>query len=426
MAVRTRTSPSHGNSGGVHKGGGGGYGLREAIRNTPRRLGGGKSPLDGIGISPPRKKYAVPAPMPAFPPEKAPKYRRAPAPFMRTPGPLGIFPSLIGQTIAPFVGGWAGPSGKDKYRIDVPGFTMRCYDYKFMGPPSSDCGFGDTIGIVPATTINDCPTWHYAAQAIPPVRLSTGETTVSNIKRGFRLWIGRTRGGSFGCERFDLEHVYHYYRPSSTDPVKINIRRRSMPIPGDVPTATPEMDPQLSGLPDTPGSKRDRPSERKDDDRPKRQKPDREKPKPYQTRAMQWSVQGGGVRQEPPTNHYEMPPGPKEREKKKQWPAELIDKYYGPVTEFLDFVEVLEKSLPDRRCRGSGRTLQDRLDCLWRNWRHIDIDRFIREFAQDQAQDYLIGKLGNRYKKAVKDASDKGYWGSVRGPSISRWSGNFR
>ena len=51
---------------------------------------------------------------------------------------------------------------------------------------------------------------------------------------------------------------------------------------------------------------------------------------------------------------------------------------------------------------------------------HWDEPNILVHLRMNTRTDRAIGALGNRFKKAVGDAADKGYWRSVRGPSIYR------
>lgn len=448
MKTQTRYSPTHVNSGGVQKGGsllgraiaatprsrGGGRDLLgDAIRATPRELGGGRSRLTDAIAATERQRVVYPKAAPAIPLSGPTKYRVSPKVLRHILGsgnPLSMYRSLLEDTVFQFIGAWASPAGRNRYALEVPGgYTGSCYSYRFLRMPPLDCDpkFG-TRFIAQRRVgpfVSDCSTWHYSHQAglIDPVGSSI---TLGPRSNALQVFAGPTSGGLYACERLNFEHVWRYQWPTVPEvPRTVRIKQRSYPVPYAIPEPAPLSDPALDGLPSPYGRKRDRKNGPAADP-VSRRLTSRAGLRPYETSAFSFRAASGGLRAGPPENHKEVPPGPNKKEKKRKWPLGLIDKYYGPITEGVDLIEAIEDSIGDRRCKGGGRTIQERLKCIYRNWRHVDPYKLGYNLAANELQDRAIGALGNRFKKAVGHAADKGYWRSVRGPSISRFPGYIR
>lgn len=438
MKTQVRYGSGHHNTSGQYRGvsraiaatpkylgGGGGRlpsGLGRAIANTPKHLGGGKSPLDGLKPGPKGRKYPAPKGMARFPIPSGPKYRVSPKVLrhiLRSGNPLGLYGNLLGDMLG-MLKAWGGPRGEGSYGlVGVPdGYIQSCYSYEAK-VPTFECG-GDGMWFQPRTAAaNTCHLYHQNAQAT--ITGMAGQPVDFKAVRGFMISIGPLRGGVFNCERMDLEHTWQYlytktgsgYRPSG----RISARRKSRPLPDGRLYPDPAFDPAIKSQGSNRGDRRDR-------DPVKYER--REKPlKPYESAAVSARPGSGSDKFRPGPPHVEEKPGPNANEKKRKFPSELIDKYYGPLTEAKDMLGVIEDSMGDNRCKAPGRTIQERVSCVLRNWRHVDPYSLAANYAKEQAQDYMIGKIGNAHKKAFQHAAEKGYWRSLRGGSVSRWSGRY-
>lgn len=184
-------------------------------------------------------------------------------------------------------------------------------------------------------------------------------------------------------------------------------------IPPTGPVYDPMFEPFTPTQPYSPPWRRLEPDPHPD---PKR-KPQYRRP-PYIDPAIEWDVFQPRVRPRK-TTHKRVPPSPRKPERKLVWDIGKLGKFYGTLTEVDDFIKAVWKALPpNKRC--DARTIQDRILCVWRNWKYVDRNEAFWNVIEDNFKDAVFGKLGRLQKKGIRKAADKGYYRSPVGPEFGR------
>lgn len=118
------------------------------------------------------------------------------------------------------------------------------------------------------------------------------------------------------------------------------------------------------------------------------------------------------------------PPRKNEKEKKARMGAVAgaIWAAFGPITETVDFVDVLYEALPRNIKRDAYNKLGrqpnpiERAELIYRNINQMDVGKALTGWAQNEIEDFIIGKFGKGVGKASqKDGRPIGYGA---GPAI--------
>lgn len=130
----------------------------------------------------------------------------------------------------------------------------------------------------------------------------------------------------------------------------------------------------------------------------------------------------------PPGRHPPARP-PRRREKeqktnlsKGKW-LRLAGGLLGGVSEVGDFVDSLYDAIPYRLRRfEKGRRMTDKIEAIYKHFWRINAAKAIGNFAQNQVEDWAVGKFGSAAKRGTQSASKRGYWtrpvGATAGPAI--------
>lgn len=111
----------------------------------------------------------------------------------------------------------------------------------------------------------------------------------------------------------------------------------------------------------------------------------------------------GGITTQPPRTELPAPPGPKAKERKVTLYSlnnrSPLGKIVGAMGEFGDFVEAFYSTLPDWTKVGD-RTVQDKLETLYRHWDKVDIAKAVGNLIVNEAEDRFIGEIGKLTARA--------------------------
>lgn len=303
---------------------------------------------------------------------------------------------------------------KGPVRLDMSGAPGRDWCYSYSAPldtPSLECGGVNWSEWGPLNWWNPtCEGWHYGNQAWGSPNGPFGANITFWNSNGVYMFAGPLQGGIFGCERYNVAHtIFIGNSPFASEIAALDVVKIIPPI-FPLPELNPDTAPALDPLP------RDNPAYR-----PRRMR----KLKPYELPAMELQVeqQPSGrtrARFNPNSSHKRVPPSKGESEDKGNVPTRGIPAIYGGFTEFVDFIDALNKALPkDKRIKGQA-TIIDKVANLMTNWRHIDPYDAALEVLFQHYQDKAIGRAGQYGQKATENLAKKGYWKSIRGISISR------
>lgn len=105
------------------------------------------------------------------------------------------------------------------------------------------------------------------------------------------------------------------------------------------------------------------------------------------------------------------PPAKREKETKARMGAVAAAIWHGvgPITETVDFVDVLYEALPKNikrdayRDRGRQPNPFERAELIYRNINQIDIGKALSGYVQEQIEDYVIGKFGKKLGEASRN-----------------------
>lgn len=114
-------------------------------------------------------------------------------------------------------------------------------------------------------------------------------------------------------------------------------------------------------------------------------------------------IEPGGISYQPPRSELPAPPGPRAKERKMTLYSldnrSTFGRIVGAMGEFGDFVESFYSTLPDWTKEGD-RTVQDKLETLYRHWDKVDIGKSIGNLIMNEAEDRFIGELGKLTARA--------------------------
>lgn len=140
-----------------------------------------------------------------------------------------------------------------------------------------------------------------------------------------------------------------------------------------------------------------------------RQRP-RDRPAPYQSPATQVSVPPkGGQPVETPVIHDHLPPGRNIRERKKHLHAGALAKLYGKFTEVADVIDCAIKNIKAPKGKGyrhnkSARYggLHRKAQYVYNNLDRLDVGGFLSCVAQDNLEDFMVGKANQLANNITK------------------------
>lgn len=114
-------------------------------------------------------------------------------------------------------------------------------------------------------------------------------------------------------------------------------------------------------------------------------------------------IEPGGITTQPPRTDFPAPPGPRAKERKVTLFSlnnrSTLGRIVGAMGEFGDFVEAFYSTLPDWTKVGD-RTVQDKLETLYRHWDKVDVAKAIGNLIANEAEDRFIGEIGKLTARA--------------------------
>lgn len=132
---------------------------------------------------------------------------------------------------------------------------------------------------------------------------------------------------------------------------------------------------------------------------------------------------GGGPPRIVGNDHHAKPPRKGERERKIQSrSARVAAEVYDAITEGVDFVDALHKSLPKHLRR--GRSASGKLADLWDHWDRVGVNQAIANLLYNQVEDKLIGgiiqKSRKGYRKGLRDTIGDDVWSGSKLGGLTR------
>lgn len=100
--------------------------------------------------------------------------------------------------------------------------------------------------------------------------------------------------------------------------------------------------------------------------------------------------------------------------------AGRVGRAYGALTEFGDMLDCVAKSIPGNPCKGL--TMHEKVACVAKHGRKIDVAKAATCIMMDAAQDAAIGK----FNRAVREAATRNpYWKRPVGPGAGGWAARY-
>lgn len=190
--------------------------------------------------------------------------------------------------------------------------------------------------------------------------------------------------------------------------------------PGVLPWIPPSMPPSLPRpdmwRPPEPVYKDSKPGNRDQDPRNIRRFP-------YQRPGIEWKFSPGSKTKPQPIRnwHNQLPVGQVFKEPTKEKKFAITEtaahRLYGLITEVDDFADSLVKGFPEgHRCR-RAKGPAEKLSCFYNSFDSDDwsLSKFLGALAENQVEDWAIGKFGQASKYGLREAIKHGYYRSPVG-----------
>lgn len=284
---------------------------------------------------------------------------------------------------------WATKAFQPAVVTFPPGFVCQSYKASIDNPQPS-CGYEYKMYTYNPGGSTNCSSWHYQHQGFAYFS-PTSHRLVA---------VGPVDAGVYGCKRYSLAYVAIYPTKISDYGMPTLVQPQA-PRTLLAPMAFPEPVWQESGYGRVPSQ------------------PDL---KPYEKPADSMAPPNYGKPTWFPDRHAELPPARKRDEKKGKSPVPMpfkaLGAAYGAATEAQDFLDAMYEGLPDKYKRGwhGGK---DKVKALWDHWDEWDWKKAAEALAENQFQDWAIGKANQLANKAV--TSNK-YYRSPVGIGTGGWA----